>query len=261
MTNVLLAKMTWQDVRERLEAGYDIAIVPTGSIEQHGPMLPLDTDIYNCYEITKRAAEKVAEEVKPIVTPPIWSGFSYTHMDFPGTITLKEETFARVVTEVCESLIHHGFKKVVIINGHGANTAALHNARYRTKIKTDAFIAVADWWTFGWEMIRKTFERPIFHADDWETSVSLALGNDVEMERAVDEVPMMPLPKYIKLDLTASPPKVHFPLRMKEWSKSGVWGYPTKASKEKGEKCVEAAVNGLAEFLRDLKDLKWEEKS
>jgi len=259
MEEIRLEKMTWKEVDERLEAGAGIAIIPTGSVEQHGPMLPLDTDIYNCYQMTLKAAEKVADDVKLVVVPPVWFGYSWHFMDFPGTITLKEQTFTNVVVEVCKSMIHHGFKKIVIVDGHGGNHGALHEARYRLKEETDAFVVVFPWLTVAQELI-KLIKPPLHHADEMETSVSLALGNVVHMERAIDEVPNMPLPKYIKFDYMAPPPKVLIPLRMKEWSKSGSWGYPSRATKEKGEKIVEAVVNEFAEFLRELKAFDWKEK-
>jgi len=256
--NILLEKMTWQEVAERLKEGYDMVLIPTGAMEAHGPMLPLDTDTYICYEITRRAAEMVAQEVRPVVTPPIWFSFSWHLMDYPGTITLKEETFANVVAEVCESLIHHGFKKVVIVNGHLGASGALHVALYRLKRKTDAFVVLLDWWTLVEDVIKEIIEPPVHHADDLETSISLALRRDVRTEKMVDEVPQLPIPKYIKPGLAAGP-KVHIPMRIGEWSKSGVWGYATKASKEKGEKIVKKAIERLADFLRQLKELRWKE--
>ena len=108
MEKYLLAKMTWQEVADRLKKGYNIAIVPVGAFEQHGPMLPLDTDTYNVYNLILKAVEKVFKEVKPVVVPPLWCSYSWHFMDFPGTITLKEETFAEVLVQVCKSMIHHG---------------------------------------------------------------------------------------------------------------------------------------------------------
>jgi len=261
MERILLAKMTWEEVAERIKGGYNIAVVPTGAIEQHGPMLPLDVDIHNCYEIILKTAERVAKDVKPVVVPPIWFGFSWFFMDFPGTITLKEQTFTNVVIEVSKSLIHHGFKKIVIVDGHGGNHGALHEARYRLKAQTDAFVVVVGLSTFvPADLVKELFRPPIHHADEVETAMSLALGNVVHMDRVVDEVPKGPLHKYIKFDYSAPPPKVLYPLRMKEWTKSGSWGYPSRATKEKGEKYVEAIVNGFAEFLRELKALDWKER-
>lgn len=84
---ILLAKMTWEDVEKRLKES-DVAIVPVGSTEQHGPALPLDNDAFTSYTLAVTAAEKVADYVKPIVTPAMSFGVSDHHMEFSGTITL-----------------------------------------------------------------------------------------------------------------------------------------------------------------------------
>jgi len=245
---IFLDKMSYADVEERLKQGYDMAIVPTGSMEQHGSHLPLDTDIFNCYEIVKRAAMKVADEVKPVVAPPLYYGYSWPSMDFPGSITLREEIFVEVVTDICKSLIHHGFKKIVVVNGHRGNMSPLHAVRYKVKTHTSAFIAVLFYYTFIEKLVKQMIELPDEHAGDWETSIYLALDeNCVNMKKAVNDVPKFPFDRSL------------FPLRFKEWSKSGVFGYANMASKEKGEKLIQAAVDGLAEFLRKFKDFGWKE--
>jgi len=249
---VLLSKMTWPEVRERLKVT-NIAMVPIGSIEQHGPALPLDTDIHNAYTVAKKAAERVAEDVKPVMTPPISFGFSDHHMDFPGTISIREDVLANFIIDVCKSLVHHGFKKIVIINGHGGNHAAIHMAVYTLKKETKAFIVYADLFNFAADVVRQLAEPPSYHADDVETSVAMALGQHVRKVKLVKEIARTPIPKYIKIDFSAPPPTVKIPVYLKEFTKTGVIGDPTKASREKGERIVEATVERLAEFLRQLK--------
>lgn len=124
---ILLAEMTWPEVRERLSKT-DIALVPIGSTEQHGPHLPLQTDTFIAYEIAKRAAEMVKEDVKAVVAPPIPFGVSSEWMSKPGTITLSPDTCAAIVKDVCMSLLHHGFRKIVIVNGHASNHAFIVKA-------------------------------------------------------------------------------------------------------------------------------------
>lgn len=257
MTEVLLAKMTHEDVAERLKEGYDIAIVPTGSTEQHGPHLPLDTDIFDCYEIVKRAAMKVADDVKPVVAPPLYYGYSWHHMDFPGSITLREEVFIDVVTDVCKSLAHHGFKKILIVNGHGANNDPLHMVRYRIKTETDVFILDLYWFNLVRDLIKDLKEAKefySFHAGELETSVYLYLCRDkVRMDRAADLRPKVPLAEYVKTRI------VKIPLRFKEVTEHGNYGYATLASKETGKKIVDTAVERLAELLRKIRAFEWNE--
>lgn len=257
LTEVFLAKMTSPDVAERLKQGYSLAVVPIGSIEEHGLHLPLDTDIFDCYEIVKRAAMKVADDIKPVVAPPLYYGQSWNHMDFPGSITLREETFIDVVTDICKSLAYHGFNKILIVNGHGANRDPLHAVRYRLKRETSAFIMNLMWVDLVRDVIKDTTKPTGFysvHGGEFETSVYLYLdGDKVKMDKALDIKPKIPLPEYVSTRI------IRIPLRFKEISETGAWGYATLASKEKGKKIVDAAVERLAKLLRKLKSFEWKE--
>lgn len=120
MRNYCLGELTWPDVKEFL-AVHDVAVVPVGSCEQHGLHLPMDTDAYDAFWLSLKAAEKAQ---CALVAPPIYYGVSSHHMDFPGTITLSPCT----LEQLASSLIKHGFKKILFENGHGGNTPALEAA-------------------------------------------------------------------------------------------------------------------------------------
>ena len=246
----LLAKMTWPEVEERLKK-IDVAIVPVGSTEQHGLALPVDNDAFTAYAVAKTAAERV-EGVKPIVTPLVSYGMSIHHMSFPGTITLRADTLINVIIDICKSLVHHGFRKIVIVNGHGGNDSALGIAMYRVKEETGAFITQVNWWDLVGDIIHEITEPPLFHADETETSVALALGQRVKDER-VKEIPKTAIPEYIKVDLYAAPPVVHVPIDMRKLTKSGVVGDATRASLDKGKRIIEAAINRLVVLLNKIK--------
>lgn len=254
MEEILLAKMTWRDVEKRLTES-NVAIVPVGSTEQHGPALPVDNDAFTSYTIAVMAAEKVSDYVKPIVTPPIPYGVSEHHMGFPGTISLAPELLTDLVTDVCRSLSRHGFKKIVVLNGHGGNDDALHTAIYRLKRETDAFVCLVSWWEMVMDVIRENTDSPFFHADETETSVALALNQLVKSDKLTRTIPITKMPEYIKPDFFASSPSVRVPWDMRELTSSGVVGDATKASKEKGERIVKATTDRLGDFLRALKDL------
>ncbi|MEM2102567.1 MAG: creatininase family protein, partial [Candidatus Bathyarchaeia archaeon] len=133
-----LGEMAWPDVQEFL-ANHNVAIVPVGSNEQHGPHLPLDTDAYDAFWLSLKAAEKAG---CALVAPPIYYGVSMHHMDFPGTVTLSPHTLEKLAYEVATSLVRHGFRKIVFENGHGGNTQALESAAQRVKLDTGAFVVV-----------------------------------------------------------------------------------------------------------------------
>lgn len=121
--SVFLHEMTHVEVERKVKEGA-VVIIPMGSVEQHGVHLPLGTDVLVALEISRRVAEKTGS----IVAPALWVGFSKEHMAFKGTLTLESETLLRVVRDVVKSLASHGFRKIVVINAHGGNDAALRLA-------------------------------------------------------------------------------------------------------------------------------------
>ena len=119
---ILLENMTWMEIKAAIEEGYDTVILIAGSIEQHGPHLPISTDTLLGYEIAERVARKMG---KTLVAPVVRPGMSEHHMAFKGTITLSKETFKATVREYVQSLAFHGFLHIAITFSHGGNAAAL----------------------------------------------------------------------------------------------------------------------------------------
>jgi len=147
MSEVLLYKLTRPEVEEYLKEN-DLVLFPTGSTEQHGKHIAIDNDAFTALEVAKRVAEKTGVLVAPVMP----FGYSPHHMAFSGTITLPFETLLQVYKEVCKSLMKHGFKKIVIMNGHGGNSN-------------------------------------VIAADEMETSVALYLGQRVFFEKGEKGVP------------------------------------------------------------------------
>lgn len=244
-----LGEMTWPDVKDFL-SNHDVVVIPVGSCEQHGPHLPLDTDAYDAFWLSLRAADKSG---CALVAPPIYYGISFHHMDFPGTATLHPHTLEQLAYEVAVSFIKHGFKKVVFENGHGGNIPALRAAVQRIKADTGAFVIV-DTVSLIPDFIEKFIETPYdAHAGEFETSTSLANREELVITKRIEK-PTITLPKskYTKIGLKEKGPQVYWGFRTKEISKTGVIGDPTKASKEKGEKAWKLAVERLAELLTEL---------
>ncbi len=122
----LLGELTWPEAQERFRQ-VDVALLPVGAIEQHGPHLPLDTDAFDADYLAKRVAAACTDP-KPLVLPLIPYGVSYAHDDFSGTLTVSPDTMARLVHEIGVSVARQGITKLVIVNGHGGNAPALHFA-------------------------------------------------------------------------------------------------------------------------------------
>ncbi|MEM3731300.1 MAG: creatininase family protein [Candidatus Bathyarchaeia archaeon] len=232
MRSYYLGELTWPDVKEFLKT-HNTVIVPVGSCEQHGPHLPLDTDAYDAFWLSLKAAEKAE---CALVAPPIYYGLSLHHMDFPGTITLSSQTLEQTAFEIASSLIKHGFKKILFENGHGGNTPALEAAAQRIKAEYNIFVAID---TVGLipDFIEKFIETSFdAHAGEFETSTTLANRENLVVKERIQKPKInLPKSKYTKIGLKESGPKISWGFRTKEISETGVIGDPTKASKEKGE--------------------------
>ncbi|MFW9921178.1 MAG: creatininase family protein [Candidatus Thorarchaeota archaeon] len=246
-----LTKMTWQEIEERIPLCGSI-IVPIGSVEQHGPALPLDNDHFIATRISELICEHLWPGFKLTLAPTIAFGHSPHHMDFKGTISLKETTLTNVIVDVCLSLRKHGFKNILLLNGHGGNKTAISSALTILHNEGVQRVFSADWWGFIMGEIPDMFSRPVFHACDMETSVAWALDQRVLEEKRVDEHGRSPYPGYVLPDMLSPPPKVSVATSMKEFTNSGVVGYSTRATMEKGEKAVQLVVERISDFIRSL---------
>lgn len=130
---------TWQEVDTYLETR-DGVLLPTGSTEQHGPIGLIGTDSLCAQDI----ARGVGEIADAIVAPVIGYSPAPFNMSFPGTLSVSAETFGKVVEEVVDGLIHHGFCHIYVLNGHGANLEPVRHALAGKAAK----IRVRSWWDF-----------------------------------------------------------------------------------------------------------------
>lgn len=254
MRSYYLGALAWPDVKEFL-AIHDVCMIPVGSCEQHGPHLPIDTDAYDAFWVSMKAAEKAQ---CALVAPPIYYGVSLHHMDFPGTATLNPHTLEQLAYEVASSLIKHGFKKILFENGHGGNAPALESASQRIKADTNAFVVI-DSVSLIPDFVEKSIETSYdAHAGEFETSTTLANREDcVITDRIKKPKITLPKSKYTKIGLKESGPKVSWAFRTKEISDTGVIGDPTKASKEKGKEAWKLAIERLADLLIELDRMKF----
>jgi len=132
-----LAESTWTDVRD---AETDLALLPVGSTEQHGPHAPLGVDAMTAEAVAEAGAERYAatDGGEAVVGPTIPVGVAEEHRDFDGSLWVSEDTFRAYVRETVESLVHHGFRRVVVVNGHGGNVDALRELCGRVSRDEDA---------------------------------------------------------------------------------------------------------------------------
>ena len=254
------AEMIWHEIKEA--AGQDrVAVLPVAIHEDHGPHLPVDTDVLLCTSICERAVCRIPEQA--VLVPAVAHGYSPHHMDFHGTLTITWDTFIRYVKDICCSLAHHGFKRILIVNGHGSNSSPLDLAARLSIIDYEGKILCAA--VNHWDLrkakevgneLRESDYGGTSHAGEYETSLYLALKPElVDMDKAVDE--RSPLSSSFRSDLlTGTHPQGSGARLVPYWSSqtaSGVVGDATKATREKGEKFLEAAVEGLTDLIRELR--------
>jgi creatinine amidohydrolase/Fe(II)-dependent formamide hydrolase-like protein len=253
-TRYRLAELTWPEAKKCFKE-VDIALLPVGSTEQHGPHLPLDTDSFDAEYLALKVAEGCSDP-KPLVFPAIPYGVSYHHEDFSGTLSISPDTLSRFVYEIGMSAARHGVRKLVIINGHGGNSPALHFAGQMINRDARIFTCVDTGETSDPD-IKAIAETPNdVHAGEIETSTALAVRPELVRLRAVKSF----VPRFSSryLDFT-SKRSVGWYARIAKISEKGVLGDPTKASSEKGRKMWDIMIRRLVEFVEDLKNLSLDE--
>ncbi len=258
-------EMTWPEVRDAAKAGR-VAIVPVATIEDHGHHLPIDTDVVLCTTVCERGAALIPSEC--VLVPPVIHGYSPHHMDFPGTLTIDPHTFIKYVLDVTKSLAHHGFDRILIVNGHGSNTPFCEIIARLTVIETkgEAVAMAVNHWALNTvrALVTEIRDSPpggISHACELETSMYLAIKPElVDMSQAVSEIDPWPtesIPAFN--DLVAGPaPGSSGVAWMPYWStfsKTGVRGDATKATAEKGAAILDAAAEGMVQLVREMRRL------
>jgi creatinine amidohydrolase len=236
----MLHEMSWVDAKDYFTEA-DIAILPVGSNEQHGPQNPLGTDHFIANAIAREAAKRVGAVCLQVIP----FGISSHHKQFWGTIYISPRVFKDYVKDVCLALNYYSIRKIVVVNGHGGNLPALMETARELREK-EIFVSIFQWWSATNKLLPNFFKpEEKGHAAAEETSVNLALyPHLVNMDKAVDENPR----KH-----TAQTEGTTLPLDTVDYTVSGVFGKSTTASAEKGKKVFEAVVNELVEHVNLLK--------
>ena len=253
-TDYYLGEMTWPEAEKRFKQ-VDIALLPVGAVEQHGPHLPLDTDAFDADYLCRRVAE-ACKSPRPIVLPLISYGVSYHHQDFVGTLSVSPETQARMVYEIGMSVARCGITKLVMVNGHGGNAPALHLAAQMINRDAHIFTCVDTGESSDADVNELVKTPNDVHAGEIETSTTLAVRPHlVKMNKAPKMVPRF---SSDFLDFS-SKRSVGWYAYTKKLSKSGVMGDATAATAEKGVLIWDVITKRLVELVEDLKRLSLDE--
>lgn len=246
-------ELTVPDV-EALDRDATLLVLPLGSVEQHGRHMPLGTDTILAGSLALAAAERRPGRIA--VLPPPWYGFSPHHMAFAGTITLRASTMMALVEDIVSGLAAHGFRRVLLLNGHGGNAGVIdvlastlgHRFHGKARIAALTYFQLA---RQAIASIRELRTGGMGHACEFETAMMLHLRPEaVAMERAVTAYPD-PGSAWLTTDLLgASAVRTYHDFR--DLSESGTFGDPSLATAEKGALFFEAVLGELLRFLDDF---------
>lgn len=240
-----LATLSTTDVADDPPA---VAVVPTGSTEQHGPALPLGTDTI----VATHFADVAAERDGVIRTPPVPVGVSPHHRHFDGSLWVGEETFKTYVEEIVRSLASHGIERIVLVNGHGGNVGALSRVGRRLRADAVAYAPTWNWWEAVDEQLDATFDEPGGHAGHGETSMLLAIDESLVESDRLDAAGEGAPPGWGK--------RVHgadVGFDTLDFTPTGAVGDPTAADAEIGESLrsdAADALRSLVDWLIELSD-------
>jgi creatinine amidohydrolase len=232
-----------------------IAVLPTSATEQHGPHMAVGTDTLLCTTIARRAAEAAADQVPIVIAPPVAFGSSFHHNPFGGVLTLTSATFIEVVSEVVAGLSRSGFRKVVIINGHGGNSdqVGVVGQEAVNRLGLPIVAASCSYWNLCRTALVVSNLIPAAyipgHAGQFETSMVMALRPDWvdEAERQqVDDVSSANI--GLDIDLTGAVVQSHG-----TWQNGpGHTDNPAAATAELGVAMLEIIVAEVARFFREF---------
>jgi creatinine amidohydrolase len=264
---VVLGEMTWIEAKEMFKKA-KVAIIVTGSTEQHGPHLPLQHDLLSAFYIARKAAEAIYPNA--IVCAPTTIGTSPFHMDFPGTLSFRYEIFIELLLDVCRSIKHHGMNNVIFLNGHGGNAPVLHIVARKAKEE----LGIKAIWINYWDLVPKELCVKLFgdkislpgHAGEYETSTALFTHPELVNLKAYEEFKDKSFPKLEKAKKYASYHKFsevdpsgyamyNATMDVSEISTSGVLaggGNPLNAKAERGKEIIEVAIKNLIEMIKDV---------
>ena len=217
------------ELRKRIVKKKQVAVIPVGSIEQHGPHLPISTDS----DIVTEIARQLSEKENFLLLPTITYGVSYEHAPF-FNLSIKESTLNTVITDLCTSLLANNIRTIFVINGHHGNLKPLKNIDEKlqklSKNKLDVFSL--SYWHF--------MQREFDHAGFVETSLMLAISKNIKMKLAKKGLVTDGMNKS-QISVLGRLAAKSFP----KVTKNGIWGDPRKATKREGQIILDEIMKNL----------------
>ncbi|MCY0146822.1 creatininase family protein [Hoeflea sp. G2-23] len=236
-----------------------IVLIPVGAVEQHGPHLPTGVDGYLAESVCVGAAKLANKSgLRTVVLPVQWVGYSPHHLSLGGSLSLSCETLVAVLTELSVSLVQQGYRRVLLVNGHGGNGACVDMAATDAgrQMYGQGIIGALSYFSLVSERqseFRESGSGGMGHACEFETSLMLSLYPElVEMERVQDHIPQ-PYLQNTNNDLFGSK-KVRIYREYSAVTPNGVVGQPSLATSEKGEIIFEICCEELAQTIKNISE-------
>jgi creatinine amidohydrolase len=245
MASVLWLDLTAEELRSKA-AKDAVVVLPVASVEQHGPHLPVGVDTVLCGGVCKAAAE-LASDVEVVVAPTLWCGMAEHHMAFGGTFTFDIPTYRAVLLAFLRSIERHGFHRVLIVNGHGGNIAALTAFLPDFARETRLHVEATTYFLLAQDALGPLLEdqKGVQHACEVETSMMMVLAPGCVREARLGEA-------FGMLDGAPGRPTVSRHRSFRDMTESGVIGDARRATLEKGKACLDACAQALAGLIREM---------
>ncbi len=260
--SVWLHELTWPDIADYLKS-QDVVMIPIGATEQHGPHTPLLVDTAWASDVSA----EVARQHGVLVAPPMHIGWSPHHLGYPGGITFRPETLTQVAVDIGESLISHGFRKILFVNGNRvANLPPLQIAMAKLRFTTGAYVAIIDTHLIARKEVCEAAGNArdgSHHAGIVETSFMLHKHPELVRTDKIAELPERPVPAFAS-GFPMDPPldqNIAFSQATAEefyqrTGGNGAYSNPKPATAEIGRAVFDVTVKRAAEFVAHVKTLK-----
>ncbi len=252
-----LPYLSWTQITELPDRENTVIVLPTGATEQHGPHLPCAVDTVISAGVVGHALARLPEAVPAYAMAPITYGKSEEHLHFPGTMTLSGETLLATMNEIGESVYRAGFRKLLIVNGHGGQPQVMEIAARELRLRHGDFIVVP---SFTWRVphvagqyLSEREKKLAMHAGHAETALMLALAPDtVRMDHAVTNYPPEFPSKLLSPD---GRPACAWSAR--DFGPSGVIGDPLPATAAQGQAILDSLADSWSQAITELHTLRW----
>jgi creatinine amidohydrolase len=244
-----LAQMTWQEVRD-LDKRHGCVVLPLGSLEQHGPHLSVDCDLFFSQRFLDLATAELPDALPVWRLPMLPISKSNEHEGFAGTFWLSATTLMAVLHDIADSVLKSGFRRLVLWNCHGGNRALLDVAARDIRARTGLMVFTVFPPATVPDPVATTPEEQLYgiHAGDWETSVMLALSPErVRADRRDAAFPAF-AGQSLNLEFTGA----NVAWLTRDFMASGTWGDATVGTAERGQVRVAALIPQLVRILTEI---------